>query len=362
MTAGQTTTLDGQGVRSEDSSTTDYNWGISHDPTREELVRFLDSLSNRRGLASSTITTKRSRLSKYARLYEECHGTGNLLDPTEGADLSRGSQTAESVGYRRALAVFDILDAECDTDRSKLMYHSDVNQFYKRLKRWGLVEFNPVSEIPAEFDWEREDSDNAPLAAADVTALYTSAVTQESQLLVLSLAAWGLRPNEVASLHRDQVKNLAADEDVNDGYPYIEFGTERKNGPGTVTVLFGQETLRKQFRRNDSPYAFPSSESESGHITTKTVQNRFERLAKAVGIRVRGETPTPKMGRRFWYTTFQDVMGEIYEELEIVAEEQGSSSAEVVEDNYLSEAARRRMRRERMREEIADAFTESETA
>jgi len=73
-------------------------------------------------------------------------------------------------------------------------------------------------------------------------------------------------------------------------------------------------------------------------------------------VLVDGATPTAKMGRRFWYTLYKDAMDGLLEQLEGVAADQGSSSAEVVLSNYISETERRQYRREAMREELAAVF------
>jgi hypothetical protein len=67
-------------------------------------------------------------------------------------------------------------------------------------------------------------------------------------------------------------------------------------------------------------------------------------------------TPTAKMGRRFWYTTYNEAVKQMMEGLEGIAADQGSSSTEIVSQNYLSEAEKRRYRRESMREELSAVF------
>nr|WP_199234043.1 hypothetical protein [Halorubrum sp. CGM5_25_10-8B] len=67
---------------------------------------------------------------------------------------------------------------------------------------------------------------------------------------------------------------------------------------------------------------------------------------------VDGEVPTPKTGRRYWYTAYGEAVYRVAERFADVAEEQGSKSAEVVLDNYLSEAEKRRHRREEMRADL----------
>ena len=103
-------------------------------------------------------------------------------------------------------------------------------------------------------------------------------------------------------------------------------------------------------------YLFPSAASSSGHIVGETVQSRFRRLANRAGVTVRGETPTSKMGRRFWYTTYIEAQKQLLENLDVIAGDQGSSDVNVVLENYLSEAERRKYRREFMRERLADVF------
>jgi hypothetical protein len=67
------------------------------------------------------------------------------------------------------------------------------------------------------------------------------------------------------------------------------------------------------------------------------------------------------MARRFWYdaysTTQEAILGEVGE----IAAEQGSASAEVVLQEYLSPERRRRLRREYMREWLDEAFGEIST-
>lgn len=96
--------------------------------------------------------------------------------------------------------------------------------------------------------------------------------------------------------------------------------------------------------------------SSSGHVTGETIQARFKRVADRADVRVRGDRPTSKMGRRFWYTTYNQALTDLLENLDVIADEQGSSDASVVLKNYLSEAERRKYRRDFMHERLAEAF------
>ena len=336
----------------------EYDWGIDHDGTRRELSAYIHTLEKRRRLAESTCRTKRARLAKYARLHAEIHGSDDLLSPA-------GDAADRSAAIERALAVFDAIDAEFDSDDSKLRYLGDVRQFYEHLVRRAKVVFNPVENVAMEYAWERSEPDNPALSAADVRAMYETADSLGDRLLVVGLAGWGLRPNELASLHRSQIE-LGTD-------PHLAF-EERKNGPGTVALIYGVDEIEERIaelvgsgrhhggddvggRSDDwNGYLFPSSHSRTGHIATKTVQARFEALAERAGVTVRGSLPTPKMGRRFWYTTYLDSVETLLDTLDAIAGDQGSADASVVARNYLSEDKRREQRRSHMREALAEAF------
>ena len=344
-------------------STGTYDWKISHKPTINELETYLERHQTRHGRSESTIKSKRARLAKYVRRYEDLHGNADLLNPAAGATLEE-YETPKYAAQYRADQVFEALSEELSTIQSLRMYYSEINQFYKFLVRWDKAPFNPVKIIPKEFDLSTTQSDNVGLNATQVNEIYTAANTRANSLIVLALSGWGLRPNEVAALNTSQFNNLESGDTTTESeeWPYIEFGNERKNGPGTVTLLYGVDELRAYLQKHDidihesNTPIFPSTSSKSGHITTKTVENRFRQLAADAGVRVNGDIPTPKYGRRYWYVAYQEVMSEVYDQLSEVAAEQGSASTEVVYEKYLSEDARRNLRREYMQSRLKNAF------
>ncbi|WP_243645215.1 site-specific integrase [Natrarchaeobius chitinivorans] len=264
---------------------------------------------------------------------------------------------------QRAMAVFDELDVELRSPQSKLHHLADVNDFYKYLNAVrSVATYNPVADFRESVysKWTREtpddrDSRDLPaLEAVDIQQVLDAGDGLEDRLLVLATCAWGLRRGEVAALHHSQFV-------LSDDNPRIDFGENRKNGPGAVTLLYGLETLEHRIealadREQWNGYLFPSRAADSGHINSDTVTNRFKRLAKDAGVRIHGETPTPQLGRRFWYRTYLDAVQSLASQVETIAEEQGSSDARVVVENYLGEEEARRRRREVMRERLAEAF------
>jgi len=328
-----------------------YEWGIRSDETIEAIQTYLSTQRDRGELAASTVTSRRSRLSEYARIYEQLHGAVSLTRHLDDIE----ERPAEN---DRCMGVFDVLRDRLSTDQSRLKYLGDVQQFYDYQVRFQGAKYNPLDGANDQFRWEIDNPDNKTVDAEGMRAIYEAAESIENQLLVLALGAWGLRPNEVASLSIDQFE-LGDDQDNR-----IVF-EQRKNGPGEVAVLFGVDILKQRIVDLDGSrwegYLFPSRRSSSGHITPQTVTNRFKRLAGDAGVTVEGELPTAKMGRRFWYTTYNEAVKQMMAGLEGIAADQGSSSTEIVSQNYLSEAEKRRYRRESMREELSDVFGKQPT-
>lgn len=320
------------------------------DAVHQQIAEYLDGLATRRELAESTLRSKRARLRKFHRVYTDIHDT-NPIDAvvaTEGRSAS-ADQPAE---IERVLTTLDAVADGLSTDASRLQYLGDAKAFYAFLVRRGYATYNPLADAGEEFPWERSEPDNPALTAGDVRHLHRTAESTDERLLVVGLAGWGLRPSELAGLHRDQIRLDPED-------PHLSFET-RKNGPGSVSLVYGFDALADRVADLDGDgwngYLLPSAQSRHGHVTPDTVRNRFKRLARRADVSVEGEVPTPKMGRRFWYATYVDATTALLERLDDIASDQGSASPEVVRRNYLSEDRRRAARRRFMRDELATAF------
>jgi integrase len=334
----------------------DGYWELDHNSTRSILDDYIDELLTRRGHPETTVMPIRSRLKKYTHLYADVNETADLLAPL----LEERERPAE---IDRALAVFDVLDEILGTSASKFKYLEDTRRFYDYLLDAGRAIYNPLDRMEKRFGWDRPEWDNPALDRADVRALYQAAGSLEDRLLVIGLAGWGLRPSELCALRANQI-NFGRDDGK---HPYLEFGEgERKNGPGTVALLVGIDALTVRIDAlTDDPdwtgYLFPSPGATSDHIVTDTLRNRFGMLAESADVTVAGKTPTPKMGRRFWYSIYGDAVRRIAERYTPIAEDQGSADPGVVLDNYLSEAERRKHRREAMSDELAGLLQDEST-
>ncbi len=333
-----------------------YDWATDHGPTVEALESFLASRRDRKELAASSIDTLRYRLNRYVRAYREENGTGDLVTP-----VARDGDTPAYEAVDACWAAFDRLHADLDAGATKRRVHLAVSNWYAHLVRRKRAAVNPADGLDDEFDWSTDADDDAgtPCLSSDhVRVLYRTAETPEERLLVLALCAWGLRPGEVARLRADQFVLDAPDGDV----PHVEF-RERKNGPGQVSLLYGLDELEDRLASvadadDWAGYLFPSPHASRDHVSRWTVWNRFGSLADRAGLpdEIDGVAPSPKMGRRFWYDAYASSLDVVLGSLDEIAAEQGSSSADVVLRNYLSDARARKLRREYMRERLADAF------
>jgi site-specific recombinase XerD len=329
-----------------------YDWATDDSDTREALETFLDRRRSRHSLRESTVETKRRRLNVYVEAYREANGTDDLLSP-----VARDSETPTHEAVHACYAAFDWINAREYSARTKTRVRGVVDGWYQHLVGRRLAAVNPATGLYDEFSWQPEESDPSPLSHVHVRKLVQAANSPREELLVVALAAWGLRANEVASLHVSQiVRDVGPDES-----PYVTF-EERKNGPGEVNVVYGLDALdaRIEDLAGDdwSGYLFPSRQGADPHAARETIWSWFRDLAERARLpeEIDGERPSPQLCRRYWYDTYTSVLEGVLDELEDIAAEQGSDDPRVVMSNYLSDERARRVRREFMRAELAEAF------
>ena len=338
-----------------------YDWATAHDRTIEALESFLTSRRERKGLADSSINTLRYRLNRYVRAYQTENETDDLVTP-----VARDGDVPAYKAVDACWAAFDRLHENLNGGQTKRRIHLAVSNWYAHLVRRKWAAVNPADGLDEEFGWSTvtngEEANIPCLTTEHVRSLYQAADGLEDRLLVLALCAWGLRPNEVASLHTRQFVLDVSDDEV----PYITFEA-RKNGPGEVSLLYGQGILKDRLaalaEHDDwEGYLFPSPHASGGPISRWTVWNRFSQLADQTGLpdEIDGVSPAPKLGRRFWYDAYSSSLDVVLESLDEIAAEQGSASAEVVLQNYLSDTRARKLRREYMRDQLTAAFEPSE--
>lgn len=332
------------GIPGDDSD--GYDWGIDNERTIQALEGYLNDVAWHQ--AASTARTRRTHLRKYVATYSRLHGEADVIGPLADPDELEPEK-------QRVRATARAMREEL-SQRSTYKYLSDVEHWYREyVAEHFSTAFNPTRNLAARYEPE-DDPDQPALSADQVRALYEAADTPTLELLVLGLAGWGLRRAEVASLHESQLV-LDPDGDV----PHLAFD-ERKNGPSTVSLVYGVEELRDRREVLVSEYddwngyLFPSGQSETGHISPTTVWRRFRRLGEQAGVTVDGELPEPHQGRRFWFREYQRAMHDVYELAEEIGGEQGSDDPRTVVQNYWSDQEVREHRRRYMERRLSEAF------
>jgi integrase len=337
------------GISESDQNGSSRRFDIEHDPTESAIDAYFSRREDRELLAPSTLASRRSRFRTWVETYRQQHGTDALLEHAATMEQKPAER-------RRVRTVLDDIADTLGTDQSRLTYVADVRPIYSWLTDEGYLAFNPLEGVETEYSWERPDADNQSLSANDVEELLEVAETPGEELLVTALPGWGLRPSEVAKLHFSQFA-LGGDD------PHIAF-EERKNGPGTVAIHYGVHTVSDHIDQlsaedNWEGYLFPSPVHPGMAVHSDTITNRFKRLAERAAIRVDGKIATPRTARRFWYSTYSSAMVDIRAEMDEIADEQGAQSGTVVWEQYLSEADRRRRRRQAMAARLSEAFESS---
>lgn len=328
-----------------DTGTTGYDWDIEDKKTRESFAEYLDAKqAAANDWTGSTRETVRYRLARYARSYRERHGTDDLLSPVD-AD----SDLTETDAVDRCRETFSYMGTDY-AESTIARVHDAIRNWYGWLVERRVATVNPTNGAEDWFAWSRSsDSDPVALDAKHVRAMFDSAIRSRDRMLLVALAGWGLRAGEVAALHEDQLY-LEADE------PYIQFD-ERKNGPGTVSIVYGAEVAQRHCNRIDG-YLFPSARSKTGHVYASTIANWFHDLADCAGVpkKLNDVARKPHMGRRFWYDAYSETTTKLLAHVQGIAEEQGSASAKIVFEDYLTDERKRELRREFMREKLSEAF------
>jgi integrase len=332
-----------------------YVWGIDHEETIDEAESYIAQNTN---WSESTAETHRQRLNRYLEAYYAANGEEDVL-----AAIRPESDVPAREAVDACWDAFTRLERDEDLSNSTIdRIYGAVDSWYSYLLARRAIALNPADGLRDVRGWGQDSgtsSDPTALDSEHVRAIYEAARNNRERVLVVALCAWGLRPGEVASLHVDQLYLDAEN-------PHIEFET-RKNGPGTVTIVYGEHdaVVRRSLLSGDdwNGYMFPSDRSESGHIHRSSVLEWFrEDLCKRAGIEdIDGEPPTPKMGRRFWYNAYSETLGDILEFIGRTAIEQGSADPRVVMENYLDDERERELRRRFMYSRLQDAFGEEAT-
>ncbi|XGI83061.1 tyrosine-type recombinase/integrase [Halorutilales archaeon Cl-col2-1] len=333
------------GFRDDDNL--DYDWPGNHSETQRKLDNYIDDVVNHQKLAETTRESRRSRLSTILDYVHKITGDGDLMC------LARGSERS---GFAILERVFEVIDDYYQSGQSKINYATDLREFYEYCARRGEIDYNPADGLLDEFGWEREtDSKTEALSADQIRRMWYEADSLREQALLALMGGAGARPSDIIRI------DVPQDIDI-DNNPSIEY-RERKNGPGEVAIMGGKKAIEyyiNQLRNEDNwnGKVFPS-DTQSGSRTDQTLRHWVKDIANRANVSLSDEsTPTPKNLRRFWYTFYHSANAELHRTLEIVAEDQASSSIDVIENSYLDDDKKKDFIRQYARDKFTSAFPE----
>ena len=185
------------------------------------------------------------------------------------------------------------------------------------------------------YTYERESPEHT-LEPTQIRACWQATETLEEKTLLVILTAAGTRRTEPTDIKTPQLR-LDRDD------PYIVFDEDRKTGAATVPIMAGVEVIEawldslEEMDHWDGTWLFPSKKSRDGSRPPGWVNNTIEEIVKRAGVTFPdGEEPTPKSFRSFWYNHYLSARQEWLTQVEMLADEQGVSSAEIIDLHYLT--------------------------
>lgn len=313
-----------------------YEWMINDVATIERLNAFLYEQAEDRRWAGSTKRTYRARLNQVFGRFGVEYGEDNIIGLANDPSV-------ESEVYDAFKRTIRKLREEYTSDDSVHSSMRIAHRFLEWLFRADRIEFDPMEDIEAEFRWDWT-SRPTPLIDDQVRKMWDVAKTVEEKMLIIGYCFWGLRTEELAKLHINQINLNGGPE----GVPKIEFD-ERKNDSGSVTIIFGLGVLddlidKRRARSSWSGYLYPDEDNED-HKEPRELCDQFKELANRANLTVEGDTPTPKCGRSFYYNLLNEVEVKMLESAGEIAEEQASEDPKTVLDYYFTEENKREYRR-----------------
>lgn len=270
-------------------------WATEDPKTIKFAEEYLNREARFRDWKSSTKSSKRCQLNRVFREYI------TYSDDSTGEFVALANDvTRRTDVYDRFVEVIYKIKQEAKSDESAYQSLRAVQRFYESLDRRSLIEYNPTDGIADEFRWELSSDGSTPLTDEQIALLWEAADTLEDYLLIIGYVIWGVRRKELPSIHRSQF-DLDADPTT------IEFAEgDRKNGSGSVDILFGEKYIHEQFRRLESHsqwqgHLLPKSDNKSQPMRSRTAADQFRKLCSSADVLIDDEPATPNNGRAVWH-------------------------------------------------------------
>lgn len=278
---------------------------------------------------TTRVSDAKSHIRKLAEVADDELGTTNFLHIV-GADSSE--QT------RLLMRLFAKLASRLESEGAQSTYTRTLERWADYVALIGEIEDHKVGEVRdmMGYTFARRSPEHV-LKPKQIRATWRATDDKlEYQALLVMLTAAGTRRAEPVDIEIDQLR-LDRDD------PYIVFDEERKTGAATVPIMAGVEIIEawiEHLKKKDSwdgRWLFPSKKSKDGSRSPEWVNDIIGRMMKRAEITFPdGKEPTPKHFRSFWYNHYTSARQEWLRGLEDLAEEQGVSSAKIIDLHYLN--------------------------
>ncbi len=304
--------------------------GVNHAESRRLLEDWLETeqiLFNQ--WSDRRVNDAKTHIRTLAEVAYEVLGSTNLL---------RIVRAEPSEQARMVMRLFSGLAKRIETQGAQSNYTRTLERWADYLALINEIQDHKVGEVRdmMGYTYERQ-SPEYELEPNQVRDIWRAADNLEHQALLIVLGAAGNRRREPTDI---KISQLRLDRDD----PYIVFDEDRKTGSATVPIMAGVEVIEAWIKRLeqkdwwDGEWLFPSKKSEDGSRPPGWVNNVIEELVKRAGVTFPdGEEPTPKHLRSFWYNHYVSARQEWLAHVEMLAEEQGVASAEIIDLHYLTD-------------------------
>lgn len=307
---------------------------IDHVETRQSVEAWLEKESDVfHQWGDARVQDARTHFRTLAKVAYDELGSTNLLR------LLRADSPADT---DLIIRLFSGLDSHVKTQGAQSNYTRSLEKWADYLEIREEVENHKVGKIREQmgYTFERKSPEHN-LKPKQIRKCWHATESLEEKALLIILAAAGTRRSEPTDT---EVSQMRLDQDD----PHILFDDDRKTDAATVPIMAGAEVIEawieeiKTKDHWDGKWLFPSKKSRDGSRSSGWVNNTIERIVKRASVTFPdGEEPTPKSFRSFWYDHYADARQAWLDSLKSLADEQGVSSAKIIDLHYMTDKGER---------------------
>lgn len=240
------------------------------------------------------------------------------------------------------MRLFSGLDSHMESQGAQSNYTRSLERWADYLALRDEIEDHKIGAVRAMmgYTYERKSPEHS-LEPMQIRKCWRATQTLEEKTLLVILTASGTRRAEPTDIETSRLRLDRHD-------PYIVFDEDRKTGAATVPIMAGVEVIKawlgelKELDHWDGKWLFPSKKSRDGSRPPGWVNDTIEEIVKRADVTFPdGEEPTPKSFRSFWYNHYISARQEWLTQVEMLADEQGVSSSEIIDLHYLNSKGER---------------------